>query len=48
MNLCKNIYELLFCKREKISPEKIRELRHKRMELLPKYNQLRKKELENN
>jgi hypothetical protein len=41
MNLFKNIYELLFCKRQKISPEKIRELRHKRMVLLPNYNQLK-------
>ena len=46
MNLFKNIYDFLCCKSEKISPEKKRELRHKRMELLPKYNQLKKQELE--
>ena len=46
MNLFKNIYYFFCCKNEKISPEKMRELRHKRMEFLPKYNQLKKQELE--
>ena len=43
MNLFKNIYYYFFCKTEKIIPEKIRELKHKRMELLPKYNKLKNK-----
>lgn len=43
MNLLKNIYDFFCCKSEKITPEKRRELRHKRIEFLPKYNQLKNK-----
>ena len=45
MNLFKNMYEFFFRKREKNTQEEIRDVRYRRLALLPNYKKIIKQEL---